>query len=173
MEALAFLETKSLDGREWLRRSPRVTHPTILELVREARESGLFYDDDTERYCIERIPGLPPHQRHGTERGPLLDQLGHEVYVAKCQLDDEKATAALNEARAEGFAPATEDDLVEGQRYVVRFGTLYVGREVATFGEAHEVRVKRLGGRMALLPKGSRTRGFAPRSPMIARGVQA
>lgn len=167
-DALSFIEEKATMPKEWLRREPRETHPAILALVREAKtDADLFYDDDVERYVNERIPGMPPHERHG-ERDPLVAQLGHEVYVAKSQLSDEKNAHYLASYLAEGYTERTAERL-DGERYTVRFGTVYVGQTVPQYGEPCPVRAKLSGGRIVLLPKGSRSKAYMHTGPILVR----
>lgn len=173
-EIRAYLEDKAATPNEWLRRKPRVTHPAILELVREARQDlGLHYDDDVERFVNERAGDLPAHERHGAGRDPIVVQLGHEVYVARACLRDEEARAALDGLYEDGFAPFEACALEDGDRCEVRFGVLYVGREVADYGDPLEVRVRASasGGRV-FLPKGARTNGYAPTAlTLVKRAV--
>lgn len=161
-EIRAYLEDKALTPGEWLRREPRVTHPAILELVREARQGpGVHYDDDVERFVNAKVGDLPAHERHGAGRDRIVEQLGHEVYVARACLKDEEARAALAGFEADGFVPLEGVELADGERCLVRFGTLYSGQEVAVYGDAREARVRVTPAGRFLLPKGARTQAFA------------
>jgi hypothetical protein len=119
--------------KEWLRREPCVTIPLIREAVRSARDKGLFYDDDVQRYVAE-IFGIEAS-------GPLFKQLGHECYLGKGELKDEALRVALQEARAAGYVAQQLSKLPDG-RYLMRFGTTYVGQSVPTYSEPFEYRVK-------------------------------
>lgn len=165
-----YLEEKSGEPpKEWLRREPRTTHPEILEAVRDFEAAGGFYDDDAERFVNERAGDLPPHEHHGADRHPLIEQLGHEVYIAKGCLKDERAQADIDASIADGFTMLSGEQLEEGQRYIVRLGTLYCGQEMPTFGEPREVRVK---GKL-LLPRGARTQGYSASRTVLAQKVAA
>lgn len=165
----AYLNEKAATPREWLRREPRTTHPEIQALVREALATlkpspgGTIYDDDVERYVNERVGDLPPHYRHAhPERHALVDQLGHEVYIARQCIRDEEAAAEIVAALDAGYVPLQDADVRDGARYLVRFGTLYTGAAVAVYGEPHEVKARMFGDTLAFMPKGARTRGFDP-----------
>lgn len=167
----AYVEAKAtLPDGEWLRRSPRETHPAILQAVRDAEAQGMTYDDDVEQE-VESVAGdMPAHFHHGhMKRHALTDQLGHEVYIARRLLDDEVAQSALDAALADGYVPFDPVALVDGARYWIRCGTLYVGHSVPIYGEARAVRAVREGSAWAFLPKGARTRGFRPSSPSLVK----
>lgn len=159
-DVVAFLAEKAESPREWLRREPRETHPAIVEAVRVAHAGGFTYDDAVVRRCEESLE-VP---------AGLLEQLGHEVYVAKGQLHDEEARAALEALKAEGYEPLDEARLEPGVRYLVRCGTLYVGRSVANYGGAFPVRAERApGGHVGLKRKGGRVFVHVPTPAMIRR----
>lgn len=169
-----YLEAKAAErSGEWLRREPRATHPEILEAVREFEAAGGGYDDDAELFIGARAGDLPPHRRHGApDRHRLIVQLGHEIYVARGVLADERASASLAALQADGFVPLDESALVDGGRYVVCLGTLFVGRSVSVYGEPKEVRAKRIEpGRFMLMPKGARTRGFLPTKTALVKAA--
>lgn len=169
-EVREYLTEKSAEPREWLRRDPSTTHPEILQLVRECIEGGGFYDDDVERFVTERVGDLPEHQRHGTDcRHALIVQLGHEVYIARRCLDDEKARAFESDALAEGFVPFDADAIQDGARYEVRFGTIYSGHTAPLYSQTYRVRARRNGDDWLLLPPGARSRGFVPSGPTLIR----
>jgi hypothetical protein len=164
-----YLQEKAQDSHEWLRREPRETHPEILALVREALEvlapsaGGTIYDDDVERYANERAGDLPPHSRHGTEgRDPLVVQLGHEVYIARNIVRDDEARDAEAALLEEGFRPLADVEVRDGDRLTAIFGTVYSGYFVPQYGHRHAVTARMFGDRLALLPKGARSRGFDP-----------
>lgn len=157
---------------EWLRREPRTTHIDILEAVREFVAGGGFYDDDAERFVNERAGDLPPHRRHGDpDRHRLIVQLGHEVYIAKSVLDDERSAEKLAVLHADGFALLNEAEIEDGGRYVLRLGVTYSGRGVPTFGEPREVRALRDELGWFFLPKGARTRGFRASGPALIKAA--
>lgn len=169
----AYLEAKAaLPEREWLRREPRTTHPAILEAVRAAIESGHRHDDLIERYVEDVAGDLPEHHHHSHEqRHRLTYQLGHEVYLAKGLLDDERNRTHAAEAQSEGYAPLESVNLVDGDRYVIRTGVLYVGQSEPEYGTPCEVRAKwqPAYNRFVFLPKGARTRYFVPSGAALIR----
>lgn len=163
-----YLKAKvALGPNEWLRREPRDTHPEILAAVRKITASAppdrTLYDDQVEQYVNDYAGDLPRHLHHGhADRHPLVIQLGHEVYIARKIVTDEENAVRLADLHAEGFVPFADWHCHEGDRCIVRFGTLYSGYSVPVYGKPHEVRVKVFGGKLALLPKGARSRGFDP-----------
>lgn len=169
-EIREYLEAKAAAREgEWLRRRPKTTHPLILAAV---RESGALYNDDVERAVEAAAGDLPEHYYHGHEkRHRLTKQLGHEVYIARGILDDEAAQARADEHAAAGFVSLDEFEVREGGRYIVRFGTRYVGRSEPEYGEEKTVTARRnpATGRFVFLPKGARTRGFVPTGPALIK----
>jgi hypothetical protein len=132
--------------------------PTTIALVREAKGKGLFYDDDVVAYVAREA---------GWE---VTRELGTECYRAKNFLRDEEAQIKQDAYFSEGYEPLGEfGEIKDGSRYVVRFGTVYVGREVPDYGLPKEVRASVSNGRVVLLPKGSRTKGYAPSTSMLIR----
>lgn len=175
-EIRSYLESKAaLPEREWLRREPRGTDPAILAAVREAQATikpspgGVIYDDDVERYVNELAGDLPAHQHHGSGRDRLLDQLGHEVYIARTILRDEANAEAEAAALAAGYQRLADVELEDGGRYLIRCGTLYSGYEIPVYAAEREVRARRDGERFIFMPKGARTRGFLPTGPALVR----
>lgn len=158
-EIRGYLEQRLALGRRG-RRELEGTHVAIVEAVREALASGLSYDDDVERFVNARAGDLPEHRYHGhPERHELGRQLATEVYIAKCMLSDERAAGRLAELTADGYRPVADVELAEGDRYVVRAGTRYVGRAVAEYGKPLQARVVRFRGLgLKLVPKGGRSR---------------
>jgi hypothetical protein len=156
---LDYLTEKAETPREWLRRSPRDTHPEILRLVREFREAGGFYDDDALRFVAER-GDVPPE---------LHKVLGSEIYVAKGMISDERAREKAAALIADGFEPLDESRLVEGARYEIATSTTYCGQDEPTYSEPRPVRAKRNGTGFYFLPKGARTHGFRSSGPALIR----
>lgn len=167
-EIRAYLEEKAaLPPHEWLRREPRETHPAIHAAVRACIEAAprgrTVYDEDAERYVHAAAGDLPPYFRHAhPERDRLVDQLGHEVYIARKCLQDEEATAEIMAALDAGYVPLQDAEIRDGRRYLVRFGTLYSGYAVAQYGKPRELKARFFDGRLAFMPKGARTHGFDP-----------
>lgn len=155
----AYLAREAQTPKGWLRRDPKTTHPTITRLVRCAQAAGITYDDDTNEYVAGRL-GIAE---------TLRDQLGHETYVAKGIISDDSARAKRDAMLAEGFTPMIEADLRDGDRYLVRFGTTYVGREVPDYTSAQRYRIKRTPTGVYLMPHGSRTRGYRVPSDALAK----
>lgn len=168
-----YLEEKAaLPENEWLRREPRATHPEIQRLVDEfvGGCTGIPYDDDTERYVEAAVGDLPEHEYHGHDnRHRLTYQLGRECYIAKHVLRDREAAEALAQAQAEGFVLLKDADVHAGERYLLRLGVLYSGRDVPDFGEVKSVRAVEYKDRIIFLPKGARTRGFVPSGPALIK----
>jgi hypothetical protein len=168
-EIRTYLEEKAQTPNEWLRREPRTTHPAILAAVRECPDTN---NDATERFIEKRVGDLPEHRHHGHEkRDALTNQLGHEVYLARCLMHDEEAAAREAEAVAEGFAPLESVELVDGVRYEVRLGTRYSGQSVPNYAGAVQVRAKIHQGYIVFFPKGARSRYFVPSNPSLVRAI--
>lgn len=168
----AYLEEKAaLPEREWLRRDPPVTHPAIMQAVRDALASGLHYDDDVERYVDRQAGDLPPYFCHGHEkRDRLTYQLGREVYLARKIVRDEESAAARDALLADGFVDADAYTFREGGRVIACLGTLYSGYTVPVYNQPVEGRSIALdNGRWALIPKGRRTRGYAIAAPALVK----
>lgn len=166
-------ETRAREGdKGWLRREPPETLPEILELVREFRAGGGSYDDEAERFVEERAGDLPEHYHHSDDRRhDLTKQLGHECYIAKHQLDDEKNRAALAAALEQGFRPLAETELEPEKRYTVRAGTCYCGSTVPTFGAPRLVRTKTApSGRVGFVLKGARNFVHIPTPALVREG---
>lgn len=169
-----YLEEKAaLEPREWMRREPRTTHPEILEIVREWEANDGSYDDDAEQLVNERAGDLPAHRHHGTDRDPLCDQLGHEVYVARRILDDEEASAQVEALRAEGYVSIDEVEIEDGAKYIVRSGTQYSGHAVPVFGDPREMRAIKADFGWMFLPKGARSRGYRISTPAMIKASAA
>jgi hypothetical protein len=133
---------------------------TVLELVREFRDAGGFYDDDALRFVSDRLQVEPTRE------------LSRECYRAKTELHDIAATAKLEELRAEGFALFCESSPEIGGRYEVRRATLYCGRNVPDYGAAVICRSVFSGGTLvAFLPGRNRTNGFRPSDNDLLRKV--
>ncbi len=179
----AYLEDKahhSLGEKEWLRREPQETHPAILTAVREALEEippsagGTIYDDDVERYVNRAAGDLPPHLIHAHPgRHRLVEQLSHEVYIARKCIRDEESAAALNAALEDGYEPLSFASLEDGERLLIRFGTLYSGYSVPVYAAPRKVRVRLQGTQAVFLPNGARTRGFVASGPALVKRVPA
>lgn len=172
-ETREYLEVKASEHpKEWLRREPRTTHPKILELVREFQAAGGFNNDAAESFICDRVGDLPAHRHHGAnDRHRLINQLGHEVYLATQILSDERAQAELDEARAEGFVPLEEIELQDGGRYILKQGTLYSGRSVAAFSAGVRVRARKDGARFVFMLHGAKSRAFVPSGPALAKAA--
>lgn len=165
-EVTSYLTEKANAGeREWLRREPRYTHPEILALAREFEETG----DPGHRalgFVEARVGGLDES---------LRQQLGHEVYVARGLLEDEKARARTEKLAESGYVRLDQEniEIKDGGRYLIRTGVTYVGREEPSFGAEQEVRAKYEGTRYVFLPKGARTRYFVPSGPALVKEIVA
>jgi hypothetical protein len=171
-EIRAYLESRLEDEgpKGWLRRDPKTTHPAILALVRDFEESGGVFNEDAERYVEAAAGDLPKHYHHGHEsRDPITYQLGHEVYLARGILKDEALRIEREAAYLAGYKPLEPATLQEGQRYLVRFGTQYVGQSETQYGKPKEMRVKVYDGRPMFLPKGARTNGYRAQTPALVR----
>lgn len=170
-----YLETMlEHEGRGgWTRRKPYVTSPLILELVREYKATTTRpNNDEAERFLEERIGDMPEHYHHGHDnRHELTYQLGSEIYIAGQILDDEAARLRLIDLLDQGFRPLDTSELVEGQKYTVRSGVRYGGRDVPDYSrkDIPARAVMAHTGRWAFLPKGKRTHGFMAESPMLIR----
>lgn len=176
-EIRTYLEEKAALGeREWLRREPQETHPAILAAVRYVIDihpsDRTVYDDDVEREVNGLAGDMPPHLHHGhPDRGPLVKQLGHEVYIARKTLRDEESAAEARVAAEDGFMRLDEEDveLVEGGRYIIRLGILYSGYDEPVYGKERPVKAVKDRGRFVFLPKGARTRYFVPSGPALIK----
>jgi hypothetical protein len=151
------------------------THPAIIELVRAFEAGGGTYDEDAEQYVEAACGDLPPHQYHGhPERDEMTYTLGTAVYNAKKYLRDETARARLNALTAQGFAPLEGATIIDGGRYLLSMGTLYVGREQATYRDPMSVRAVTAPGHPPyFLPPRARTRGFNVAGPALVKEVTA
>ncbi len=169
-----YLTEKAAQGeKEWLRREPRTTHPEVLRLVREAtidEDARTVYDDDVERAVNEAVGDLPPHERHGADRNPLVRQLGHEVYIARTICRDERSRERNADLRREGYLPIGEAEPTAGERYMLRGGTLYSGYSVPVFGRARPVKLVRHGERWGYVEKRKRTAYYVPDHALIRPG---
>lgn len=153
-------EKEQAPPKEWLRRTPRETHPEIVKAVRAFRESGGFYDEEAKRFVADALNVDPSAQ------------LGHEVYIAKGQLDDETEREKIAAMIADGFAPLDENSIEIGARYMVATSTQYTGRDEPTYHEPREGRAARTNaGRLFFLPPRNRTNGFGSHGPMLVKAV--
>jgi hypothetical protein len=167
-EIRAYLESRLEDeGKNgWLRREPKTTHPAILALVRDFERTGGVFNEDAERYVEASAGDLPEHYHHGHEnRDPITYQLGHEVYLARGILTDAALRGDTDTALSDGYVPLEPDALKEGERYLVRFGTQYVGNSEVTYSDPKEVRVKITAHGPMFLPKGARSNGWMAQRP--------
>ena len=166
-------ETRAREGdKGWLRREPKATHPEILEAVRAFRAAGGSYDDEAERYVEEIAGDMPEHRHHGDDdRHELTKQLGHECYIAKGILSDERAQAVIDEATAAGFRPLATVEIEDGKRYTVRCGTQYVGQDVPSYGRPTAVRGKMApDGHVGFVLKGARNFVHVPTPALLREG---
>jgi len=99
--------------------------------------------------------------------------LGTAIYNARRFLDDEEAKAKLDAMRAEGYQPVAEATITEGSRYLLRFGTVYVGHTLPTYGSEVRVRAARWNDRIVFMPHRSRVRALITTADTLVKQVSA
>lgn len=152
-------ETLKSEGRGgWTKRSPRATHPEILQLVREFEAGGGGVNEQAEQFVEERAGDLPEHYYHGhDDRHELTYQLASEIFIARHIIRDEALAEEEQRLIASGYVRVVdEDEIVDGARYTVRVGAEYVGHEQIAWGRENLMRAARVNGRLGWIPKGAR-----------------
>lgn len=169
-------EKAALGEKEWLRREPRTTHPEILSLVRDLtveEDARTVYDDDVERAVNEAVGDLPPHERHGADRHPLVKQLAHEVYIARTICRDWRSLEKIEALGDDGFVWLAAAEPVVGGRYMLRCGTLYSGYSVPVFGPARAVTLGQSARGWTFTEKRKRTAYYLPDHALLRPGWDA
>lgn len=135
-----------------------ITAEDVMRETRAALDDGLHYDADVLERVATRLATGPTRE------------LGTIIYKARGVIGDEARQRVIDRLLAEGWQFAADVEFEDGERYMLRNRTTYVGQEVPTYHAEQAVRAVRLASKeFAFVRKGASKTGWSFDSGALVR----